>query len=36
MKILLCAFDPFGGESINPALEAVKSAKIDGVELTNA
>ena len=36
MKILLCAFDPFGGESINPALEAVKAAKIDGVELTKA
>ena len=33
MKILLCAFDPFGGESINPALEAVKAAEIDGVEL---
>lgn len=24
MKILLAAFDPFGGEKINPALEAVK------------
>ena len=36
MKILLCAFDPFGGESINPALEAVKAAKIDGVELIKA
>lgn len=24
MKLLLTAFDPFGGESINPALEAVK------------
>lgn len=24
MKILLTAFDPFGGEKINPALEAVK------------
>lgn len=24
MKILLTAFDPFGGESVNPALEAVK------------
>lgn len=24
MKILLTAFDPFGGDSINPALEAVK------------
>lgn len=24
MKILVTAFDPFGGESINPALEAVK------------
>lgn len=33
MKILLCAFDPFGGESINPALEAVRAAKVDGVEL---
>ncbi|MBR6676194.1 MAG: pyroglutamyl-peptidase I [Clostridia bacterium] len=34
MKILLTAFDPFGGESINPAEEAVKSvASPDGVEL---
>ena len=24
MKILITGFDPFGGESINPALEAVK------------
>lgn len=24
MKILLTAFDPFGGEAVNPALEAVK------------
>ena len=24
MKILVTAFDPFGGEKINPALEAVK------------
>ena len=23
MKILLAAFEPFGGEKINPALEAV-------------
>ena len=29
-KILLCAFDPFGGEKINPALEAVKLARFDG------
>lgn len=34
MKILLTAFDPFGGESINPAQEAVKLVKSpDGVEL---
>lgn len=34
MKILLTAFDPFGGESINPAEEAVKSvASPDGMEL---
>lgn len=24
MKILLTAFEPFGGEKINPAMEAVK------------
>ena len=24
MKILITAFDPFGGDDINPALEAVK------------
>lgn len=36
MKILLTAFDPFGGETINPALEAIKmvSDNIDHVELT--
>lgn len=35
MKILVTGFDPFGGESINPALEAVKkiSDNIDGVEI---
>lgn len=27
MKILITGFDPFGGESINPALEAVKGMK---------
>lgn len=33
MKLLLTAFDPFGGETVNPAQEAVKlvSDKIDGV-----
>ena len=24
MKILVTGFDPFGGEKVNPALEAVK------------
>ncbi len=34
MKILLTGFDPFGGESINPAYEAVKEVKApEGVEL---
>ncbi|MBB6698307.1 pyroglutamyl-peptidase I [Clostridium algidicarnis] len=35
MKILVTGFDPFGGENINPALEAVKkiSDNIDGVEI---
>ncbi|MBU3210603.1 pyroglutamyl-peptidase I [Clostridium algidicarnis] len=35
MKILVTGFDPFGGESINPALEAVKkiSDNIDGIEI---
>ena len=27
MTLLLTAFTPFGGESINPALEAVKQLK---------
>ena len=27
MKILITGFDPFGGESVNPALEAVKRMK---------
>lgn len=36
MKILITAFDPFGGEDINPALEAVKLMKdsIKGAEIT--
>ena len=35
MKILLTAFDPFGGENINPALEAVKLVpeKIGDIEI---
>ncbi len=32
-RILLCAFDPFGGESINPALEAVKLVRFEGAEV---
>lgn len=35
MKLLLTAFDPFGGSPINPALEAVKlvSDRVAGVEI---
>lgn len=35
MKILITAFDPFGGEEVNPALEAVKlmKDKIEGAEI---
>ena len=35
MKILVTGFDPFGGENINPALEAVKSlpSVIHGAEI---
>lgn len=35
MKVLITGFDPFGGESINPAWEAVKVMKdnIDGIEV---
>ena len=35
MKLLLTAFDPFGGEKINPALEAVMLVqnRIDGVDI---
>ncbi|MEG1985396.1 MAG: pyroglutamyl-peptidase I, partial [Oscillospiraceae bacterium] len=35
MKLLLTAFDPFGGDKINPALEAVKLVrdKIGEVEI---
>ncbi|MEA4812276.1 MAG: pyroglutamyl-peptidase I [Anaerolineaceae bacterium] len=29
MKILITAFDPFGGDKINPALEAVKKVNAD-------
>lgn len=35
-KILITGFDPFGGEKVNPALEAIKKLKdknIEGVEL---
>ena len=32
-KILLCAFDPFGGEKINPALEAVRLVRFEGAEI---
>ena len=36
MKLLLTAFDPFGGDAINPALEAVKlvADKIGRFEIT--
>ena len=35
MKLLLTAFDPFGGDKVNPALEAVKlvSEKVGNVEV---
>lgn len=35
MKILLTAFDPFGGDTINPALEAVKKVRtnVGGAEI---
>lgn len=35
MKVLITGFDPFGGENINPALEAVKllPEKIKGAEI---
>ncbi|CAM2867704.1 pyroglutamyl-peptidase I [Hathewaya histolytica] len=35
MKVLVTGFDPFGGEKINPALEAVKGLKnsISGAEI---
>lgn len=35
MKILLTGFDPFGGDTINPAWEAVKlvSDQIDDIEV---
>ena len=35
MKILVTGFDPFGGESINPALEVIKSLpkQIAGAEI---
>ena len=36
MKLLLTAFDPFGDDRINPALESVKkvASKIESVEIT--
>ncbi|MEG0730168.1 MAG: pyroglutamyl-peptidase I, partial [Cetobacterium sp.] len=35
MKILITGFDPFGGESINPAWEAVKAipSMVEDVEI---
>ena len=34
MKIIVTAFDPFGGETINPSIECVKALpEIEGVEL---
>lgn len=35
MKVLITGFDPFGGEKINPAWEAVKGLKdeIEGAEI---
>ena len=35
MKILVTGFDPFGGESVNPAIESVKKlpARIGGAEI---
>lgn len=35
MKVLITGFDPFGGEKVNPALEAVKRIKdsINGAEI---
>ena len=35
MKVLVTGFDPFGGENLNPALEAVKSlpSEIQGAEV---
>lgn len=34
MKVLITGFDPFGGETVNPALEAVK--RLDGIEIAGA
>lgn len=35
MKVLITGFDPFGGEKINPAWEAVKGIKdtIEGAKI---
>ena len=35
MKVLITGFDPFGGESINPAWEAVNAMQdmVDGIEV---
>ena len=35
MKILVTAFDPFGGEELNPALEAVKNLEVESSILEN-
>ena len=35
MKVLVTGFEPFGGEKVNPALEAIKGlpAEIHGAEV---
>ncbi len=35
MKVLITGFDPFGGEKVNPAWEAVRALpdNIDGIEV---
>ena len=38
MKVLVTGFDPFGGENVNPAFEAIKGLrdKIDGASIVTA
>ncbi len=36
MKVLVTGFEPFGGEKVNPALEAIKGCHLKSMALRSA